>query len=763
MARSNRLSKSILFMLVALSFCLVVMALIIPSTPLQAASPTLISADRPTMAFSSETGRGASFGIDSDTSNTSYWASDLGPNKTTWWQIDLQNSYFLSQIKIRNWVGGERYYHYYIRGSMDGVNWTPIAVKSNNSIAKNVGDQYNVAVTARYIRVNVTYNSANHSAHISDFKVFGTPMEMPSKSMVQVSSVETDKGAYSIGNSINLSYDLKNTSASTTVKINSIKAKLHGLTNPFFLRESILATSITLTPGQIRRMSGASIWSIPSGTPTGAYAVYLQYTLSDGTIWETYESFFRITNSSQLTSYKISSETYKGLDIFTLKGGLSAEYAVVKSGEALAAGISNSWDIPGASRGPNPIYSTPDFLDKSVETTVEYYNNNFGMSTKFDTVIISTGVSSVPYLARAMKAPVLPLQFLVTVDTIKELQTILKEANSTGFSAYSTIGYDGSLPAGVAWIKLLDLPQAYKDFLNQHQVKNIVIMGSNGTTGGETTSKKIMNTGISAKGENPGDVFVIYTRDGTSYDVKQLTRKIKDYTEAPLESNYRQISDWESGVIQSQISQFSRSIKNGTAVKAIDYVTGLTYIHLYDFATYASLEFLKKNETYLAKDGAPVRGVVLNPYLVSHPFYESKIHYIPLLFWQYDSATKTINTRLHQTVRKAVSLYFPQLNFNDLQMWIRTSNNFPASTITTMKNQMMANGITNIHSPDYSNDEVWDPIDGMTAPNEVIATNLLTYSTAEKLKAWDTNLLPLSMSDLESIPAKYSGISVTRQ
>lgn len=121
---------------------------------------------------------------------------------------------------------------------------------------------------------------------------------------------------------------------------------------------------------------------------------------------------------------------------------------------------------------------TPDFLQQSVQHTVDLYNEYLGKSKKLKTVIIATGVPAVPYLSAAMEAPVLPLHFLVSVNSTKEVSSILEYSSQAGVPCYATLGYDASMDdVGVAWIKLLALPDEYRKFIIEHEVENVIIAG----------------------------------------------------------------------------------------------------------------------------------------------------------------------------------------------------------------------------------------------------------------------------------------------
>jgi|WetSurMetagenome_2_1015567.scaffolds.fasta_scaffold00011_27 hypothetical protein len=130
-----------------------------------------IALNKPAISKSADGVNVASRANDSNGTNGSFWAAYPYPQ---WWSVDLGNNYDISAIIIRNYVWNSRYYQYTIEGSIDGVTYTQIASKTNTNPATDAGDAYNVTVTARYLRVNLTYNSANNGVHISDFRVYGT-------------------------------------------------------------------------------------------------------------------------------------------------------------------------------------------------------------------------------------------------------------------------------------------------------------------------------------------------------------------------------------------------------------------------------------------------------------------------------------------------------------------------------------------------------------------------------------------------------------
>lgn len=167
------------------------------------------------------------------------------------------------------------------------------------------------------------------------------------------------------------------------------------------------------------------------------------------------------------------------------------EYAVQKSLANLTAGVSHTWQI-GPGGGPKPVWGTPVSFNNPIRYS-SLYNEYLGKSEKLKTVIIATGVPTVPYLSAAMEAPVLPLHFLVSVNSTKEVSSILEYSSQAGVPCYATLGYDASMDdVGVAWIKLLALPDEYRKFIIEHEVENVIIAGIGEDVKSESYCRKLI-------------------------------------------------------------------------------------------------------------------------------------------------------------------------------------------------------------------------------------------------------------------------------
>ena len=107
-----------------------------------------------------------------DGTTSNYWDGGVAPSE---FEIDLGSGYFISELKAFPYFNDNRYYHYEIYTSLDGRTYTKAAEKDNDDPAVSSGDSYRFEpdLHIRYIRVIMTYNSANPSVHMKEFEAYG--------------------------------------------------------------------------------------------------------------------------------------------------------------------------------------------------------------------------------------------------------------------------------------------------------------------------------------------------------------------------------------------------------------------------------------------------------------------------------------------------------------------------------------------------------------------------------------------------------------
>jgi len=177
-------------------------------------------------------------------------------------------------------------------------------------------------------------------------------------------------------------------------------------------------------------------------------------------------------------------------------------------------------------------------------------------------------------------------------------------------------------------------------------------------SGGESRAKKVIEQGTNIHQTNAGDIFIMhpngYSTAGLEIDEDELASCIRDYKELNLEKDFRDFSDWESGMIQSQVDMIVCSMKN--------------------------------------EIGCEVSGV----------------------------------------------------------------------QALEVKNALLQNGIlqSRIIENNYTENEIWDPADGMDAPVEQIAQDIVKRNIQQDIKRKYSLLMPLSVDDLKDVAAQCGKIRI---
>ncbi len=130
--------------------------------------PTPLSQGKPASASSAQHGNGAANGNDGSLSTR--WSANSG-GYPQWWKVDLGASHSLTNVGINWYLSSSRYYQYKIETSSDDATYTTQVDKTGNTTTGDTSD--NVAVTARYVRITVTFASSSGWATFWECKVYG--------------------------------------------------------------------------------------------------------------------------------------------------------------------------------------------------------------------------------------------------------------------------------------------------------------------------------------------------------------------------------------------------------------------------------------------------------------------------------------------------------------------------------------------------------------------------------------------------------------
>lgn len=121
-----------------------------------------------------EEGHGPKLAVDGnikDREGSSWWAA---PPLPKWLEVDLEKVYSIGAIQVFPYWDGSRYYQYTVEASTDGKEWAQVVdMSANKKPAGAKGDYHKIEPRqARYVRVNMLYNSANPSVHLVEVRVF---------------------------------------------------------------------------------------------------------------------------------------------------------------------------------------------------------------------------------------------------------------------------------------------------------------------------------------------------------------------------------------------------------------------------------------------------------------------------------------------------------------------------------------------------------------------------------------------------------------
>ncbi|MBJ2176052.1 family 20 glycosylhydrolase [Aureibaculum sp. A20] len=114
---------------------------------------------------------GMSKAVDGFVDKDAFWDSQGDPSGI---MVDLEKPTPIKKIELFTYWDGQRYYQYDIELSLDGKNWTKVVDQSANK-EKATEQGYISQFTeqkARYVRVNMLYNSANPSMHIIELRAY---------------------------------------------------------------------------------------------------------------------------------------------------------------------------------------------------------------------------------------------------------------------------------------------------------------------------------------------------------------------------------------------------------------------------------------------------------------------------------------------------------------------------------------------------------------------------------------------------------------
>ena len=148
-------------------------------TPMPTPTPTQIpTSNQITISSSTASSYDAqyppSLAIDGIESTSNYWGTNAlitAGQLPQWLRLDLGTQNTIKQITTHFYDGDSRTYTYNIQASTDASTWTTVVASKTGSGV--VTDTFN-QVTARYVKITITGNTAWNAGHIEEIKIYQT-------------------------------------------------------------------------------------------------------------------------------------------------------------------------------------------------------------------------------------------------------------------------------------------------------------------------------------------------------------------------------------------------------------------------------------------------------------------------------------------------------------------------------------------------------------------------------------------------------------
>ena len=567
--------------------------------------------------------------------------------------------------------------------------------------------------------------------------------------MAKASDVKLNKVAYWPGDPVNCSFTLKN-ETNYPMDIREVKVVIQNLDDGgCVLIEKSVASHIQIEPGQSVPVDAGTLYTLPAALkPSSFCAVRFLLDFEDGITTTIDGTYFRAVNEQSLLTYDIQKLDYQGLPVYRQIGDMSAGFGVLKTIVAFDQGIAATME-EAPQGGTYPVAPTPEFLQRSVRKTVELYNSEIGAATKIKRVVVGTGIASVSYFATMMGAAYLPIHYLVSANSASEVQAILDYSNQNGYASYATLGYDGSMPGvGVAWIKLLALPDEYRKFIIEHEVENVIIAGIGENVKSESYCRKLSKTGVDGQEYADGSLYILYTQSGSEHDIKTISRNVVDYNTLSLEKG-KDLADWESGVVNRQIDNISKGICEHTPAQVYSLIATHDMMDMYNLGANMGMYFMHKNQ---GQRKVSVQGTYLNEYLISQPLYELTQGYIPLLFWQFVPPVSTID-RIKRDIQKVVDVYEKGILLENKTVHVNARIGKEE-----LVQELKKRGFRFVTKRKDKVEELWNLSDGINSPCEEVVQNIVEQIGVRRYKELCENALYLDLDDLKQLVEDVQGL-----
>ncbi len=303
------------------------------------------------------------------------------------------------------------------------------------------------------------------------------------------------------------------------------------------------------------------------------------------------------------------------------KGGSGSELCVAKCIASLSATECTSWYIDPKTNESIPVYPTETFVQKSVTKVFDLYREMFTYLSRCSnfsvtTCVIGAGSMVIPYLCHTMNALYLPSQFMLSYQTIQDVQTVIDCSDIPACAVASTT-------EKIAYIKLMQIPSLYKQLLKLFGITTVLFV--NHTESEEAyfmITPQCKDTSLhwkcdhSFRDYNQGE---IYLKNSTLEETKLINLKQATSTTACM------IPAAETAMGNKQIQQFAHAIHKQGKVTTMYQLQASSIQELNVFASGLMFRLhQKQNATEFT--------LVLNPYFSCHPWFEEVTCCVPICY-----------------------------------------------------------------------------------------------------------------------------------
>lgn len=352
-------------------------------------------------------------------------------------------------------------------------------------------------------------------------------------------------------------------------------------------------------------------------------------------------------------------------------GGMSAEICFAKyiafAKNKLYSGWNNSIRMIYDNCMIDSINHVVDQVTKVESPVIEYQEDfvcGFPISKQIlnsvhkKCAILSPGFLTVPYMVEFMNAVYLPTQFLVGIDNINNLRSMLAKTSSMGIKCYALVGYDACISnCLVAWIKLLEIPKQYLDLLSIMGISETICIGV--YNGSKIGLGENIARGYQIDGPlNEQNIYMMYINETYSstrdIDDQLFLKFLPDFDPKIVSDRSPHINDWESGF--DNLPFFSENYTGNTHNFYANDTLPLYHI---------SFELSKR---FAFLNSIRIKGIVLNNYFINNPIHEISQGFLAVSYWQQNpDAVSIINKTIQYDLNSSHAIWINHHRGDNIQ------------------------------------------------------------------------------------------------